>query len=134
VPAVRSRALHHAKGSQREHGRAGVISQHARISRRPARVKLRSVEQGSNDRTRADGPYDFSHIIDLGEVFAHEGNERDLVSVFYKVDGATGYLHRFPPADVGVEGAPQVVLEDLSLVQRPWMVFVLADVKPLFAG
>jgi hypothetical protein len=35
---------------------------------------------------------------------------------------------------MGVKGASQVVLVDLSLVEGPAVVFVLADVKPLFAG
>jgi hypothetical protein len=70
----------------------------------------------------------------LTEVLAHEGNERDLVTVFYEVDCPARDLHRFPPANVGVKGASQVVLEDLFFVERPGMVFVLADVKPLFAG
>jgi hypothetical protein len=70
----------------------------------------------------------------LTEVLAHEGNERDLVAEFYEVNRPARDLHRFPPANMGVEGASQVVLEDLSFVERPPMVFVLADVKPLFSG
>ena len=44
--------------------------------------------------------------------------------------GTARDLHRFPPADIRVKGAPQVVLLDLALIQRPPMVLVLADVKP----
>jgi hypothetical protein len=70
----------------------------------------------------------------LSKVLAHEGNERDLVTVFDEVDRPARDVHGFPPANVRVKGAAQVVLEDLSFVKRPPIVFVLADVKPLFAG
>jgi hypothetical protein len=70
----------------------------------------------------------------LGEVLANEGNDGDLVAVFYEVDRPPRDLHRFPPANVGVKDASQVILEDLSFVERPPMVFVLADVEPPSAG
>jgi hypothetical protein len=70
----------------------------------------------------------------LGEVLANKGNDSDLVAVFYEVDRPPGNLHRFPPANVRVKDASKVILEYLSFVQRPPMVFALTDVKPLSAG
>jgi ligand-binding sensor domain-containing protein len=62
---------------------------------------------------------DVGEIVDLGEVLAHEGNESDLVAEFDELDSPARNVHRFPPADVGVECASQVVLIDLSFVERP---------------
>jgi hypothetical protein len=42
-------------------GRARVIFQHVGISRRPARAKLWSVEQGSKNGRRADRPHDLDY-------------------------------------------------------------------------
>jgi len=53
----------------------------------------------------------------LGEILANEGNDSDLVTVFHEVDRPPRYLHRFPPANVGVKDASKVILEDLSFVE-----------------
>ena len=45
-----------------------------------------------------------------------------------------GDIEEVPPQDARVEGASEVVLVDLALVERPPVVLVLADVKPLLAG
>jgi hypothetical protein len=104
----------------------------------PKEVRVRTAEPGSSANTlayrAANGPYDLGYAVDLGEVLANEGHEGDLVTVLYEVDRPTRNVHSFPPANVGVKGASQVVLEDLSFVERPPVVFVLADVKPLFAS
>jgi hypothetical protein len=131
---VRPRPLYHAEGGQRENSRARVIGQHAGISCRPARAKLGTVEQWSENYCRTNGPYDLGYTVDLGEVLANQRNDGDLVTVFYEVDRPPRNLHGFPPANVGVKSASQVVLEDLSFVERPPMVLVLTDVKPLFAS
>ena len=60
---MRSRALHHARGSQSEDGRARVIGQDAGISCRQARAELGSVEQGSDNDRRANGPYDLGYAV-----------------------------------------------------------------------
>src|SRR5215475_5909116 len=112
-----SRALRHAERRQRENRRAGVIRQHAGISCRPARVKLRSVEQRSENRSWAHGPYHLGNTVYLREILANKGNESNLVAVFYEVDCAARDFHRFPPANMRVKGASQVILEDLSLVE-----------------
>ena len=77
VPA-RSRAPHHAKGGQGQDGRAGVIGQDAGVACCPARAELGPVEQGSDDHRRADGTQDIGHVVDLGEVLAHERDEVSL--------------------------------------------------------
>jgi len=67
----------------------------------------------------------------LCKVFANEGNDGYLVTVFYEMDRPPRDLHRFPPANVRVKDASEVILEDLCFIERPAVVFVLADVKPL---
>jgi hypothetical protein len=47
-----------------------------------------------------------------------------------ELDRLAGYVHRFPPADVGVKRAAEVVLINLAFTQRPAMVLILAQVKP----
>jgi hypothetical protein len=49
------------------------------------------------------------------------------------VDRPARNIHRFPPTNVGVKGTSEMVLIDLPFVERPPMVLVLPDVKPLFA-
>jgi hypothetical protein len=70
----------------------------------------------------------------LGEILANQRNNGDSVTVLHELDSPARDVHRFPPANVGVKGASEVILEDLSFVERPSMMFVLADVNPLFAG
>jgi hypothetical protein len=70
----------------------------------------------------------------LGEILANQRNNCDSVTVLYELDSPARDVHRFPPANVGVKGASDAVLEDLSFVERPSMVLVLADVNPLFAS
>src|SRR5262249_55086984 len=81
----------------------------------------------------ADRAYDLDDVVDLGQVLTNKADEGDLVAQFKKVECTARDLGSFPPANVRVKRAPQVVLEDLSLVERPAMVFVLADVNPPFA-
>ena len=134
VPAAGSRALHHSEGTQRQHGRAGVIGQYARVPCRPARGELWPVEQRRDDQGRTDGTCELRHVVDPGEVLAHEEHNRDPVADIGELDRSAGDLHRLPPPDVGVKRAAQVILVDLCLVERPSVVLVLADVPPLFAG
>ena len=92
------------------------------------------IEQRRVDNGWAHGPYDLGHAVFLGEVFADEGNDDDFLAKFQELYGTSGNVHSLGPADVGVEGASQVVLIDLSFIERPTMVLVLADVEPLFSG
>jgi hypothetical protein len=95
---------------------------------------LRPIEQRCQNNRRPDGAYHVSHIINLGKILANQGNHGDLVAKHNKPDCPARDLYCFPPADVRVKGASQVVLEDLQFIERPGMVFVLADTKPTFAG
>jgi hypothetical protein len=95
---------------------------------------LGAVQQESENERGTYGPYDLGHIIDLGEIFAHEWNESCVLPEFDELDRSARHIHCFHPANVRVEGAAQVVLIDLCFVERPRVVFVLANVKPAFAG
>src|SRR5262245_13530876 len=54
VPPVRSTALRHSEGSQRQDRRTRIIGQYAGISRGPSRGDLRSVQQGGDNGGGAD--------------------------------------------------------------------------------
>jgi hypothetical protein len=79
-PLGRAAALRHTERSERQHGRARVICQNAGISCRPARVKLRSVEQGSEHHRRANRPDNLGNFIYLSEVFADERSQSNVVA------------------------------------------------------
>src|SRR5215831_1148996 len=112
----------------------GSSAKNAGISCRPARAKLRSVKQGSNHYSRANRPDDLGNFVYLGEVFANERNQSALIAQFHEPDRLARDIHGFPPANVGVKCAAEMILVDLSFIERPAVVFVLADVKPLLAG
>ena len=77
---------------------------------------------------RAD---ELGDVVVVGQVLAHQRGQHQFGHLD-ELDGLAGYVHGFPPADVGVQGAAEVVLLDLAFVQRPAVVLVLADVKPRF--
>src|SRR5262249_31670702 len=134
VVAKGPRALGHSGGRQREHSRAGVVSQDARVPCRPARAELRSVEQGRDDDRRADRAKEVGHVVDLGEVFAHERDNDNPLADVDELHRTAGNLRSLPPADVRMERAAQVVLVDLPFVERPAVVLVLTDADPVVAG
>ena len=130
----RPAALHHPERGQGQDGRPWVVGQHTRVAGRPAGCQLRSVQQDGDDAGRADGPDDLGDLVVFRQVLAHERDDRDLLAECQELHRPAWNLHRLPPPDVRVQGASEVVLVDLGLVERPPMVLVLADVKPLLAG
>src|SRR5262249_45311077 len=129
VAFVRTRALHHPERGQRQDGRAGIVGEDARIPRRPARRELRSVEQEGEDERGANGPDELCDVVVLREVLAYERDERQLGD-FDELDRTARDVERFPPADTRVKDASEVVLVDLTIVERPTVMLGLADVKP----
>src|SRR5262249_17740207 len=122
-------ALDHPVGRQGQHRRAGVVGQDTGVAGRPAGRELWPVQQQVDNQGGADRPDELGNVVVVGEVLAHQGGQQQFGD-FDELDGFAGYVHCLPPADVGVQGAAQVVLVDLAFVQRPAVVFVLADVKP----
>ena len=80
------------------------------------------------------GADDVGHVVDLGEVLAHERDERAARADVDDLDRPARDLHRLPPADVRVQRAAEVVLVDLGLIERPTVVLSLADVHPVLVG
>ena len=101
---------------QDEDGRAGIVGKDAGVSCRLPGAELWSVEQRSDDKRRPDGPEQVRNVVDLGEVFAHERDDGDPLTDLDELDRAAWHRHRFPPADVRVQRAAQVVLVDLLLL------------------
>jgi hypothetical protein len=66
----------------------------------------------------------------LREILADEENKRDAVRQFEELDSTARDIGRFPPTNVGVKRAPEVILINLTLIQRPSMVLILTDMKP----
>jgi len=69
----------------------------------------------------------------LGEILTDEEDKRNAVPHFDELDTKARDLHRFPPTNVGMKRAPKVVLINLIFVQRPSMVLILTEMKPLFS-
>src|SRR5262249_8128538 len=67
-------------------------------------------------------------------VFADEKKERNPLAEFHALHQTGRDFYPLPPTDVRVKHPAEVVLVDLSLVQRPAIELVLANVKPVFAG
>jgi len=120
----------------------------------PYEVSVSTAEPGSSARTLAylavqrevscgpssstlktsvgpNRPDELSDLVIVGQVLAHERGQHELGD-FHELDCLAGHVHGFPPADVGVKGAAEVVLLHLGCIQQPAMVLVLADVKPRF--
>lgn len=129
-----SAPLHHAVGGQRRDGRAGIVGEHARVPCGPARRQLWSVEQWGEHQRRANGTNHLGDVVVLGEILTDQADEGQLFAKINELHCPTADFRRFPSEDVWVEGATEVVLEDLRLVQRPSVVLVLANMKPLFAA
>src|SRR5262249_21002405 len=72
--------------------------------------------------------------VALREVFADEKDDRNSLAEFHDLPQAGRNVYSLPPTDVRVKHPAEVVLVDLSLIQRPAIELVLADVKPLFSG
>jgi pimeloyl-ACP methyl ester carboxylesterase len=85
LSAARPTALHHPVRCQRHHGRAGIVSQNARIACGPARVELRTVKQGGQHDRRSDRTNQLRYIVVLSQVLTDECRERQLRDL-YKLD------------------------------------------------
>jgi len=70
----------------------------------------------------------------LGEILTDEEDKRNAVAQFDELDRAPRDIRRLPPTNVGVKRTAKVVLINLLLVQRPSMVFILSNMKPLFSS
>ena len=115
---------------ERQHRRTRVVGEHAGVARRPARGQLGPVEQDRQHQRRPDRAQQVGHGVEAGEVLADDGDDGDPAAELDELDRPAGHLHRLPPAQRRVQGAAEVVLEDLTLVERPAMVLVLAVVPP----
>jgi hypothetical protein len=103
------------------------------------RAAQREPSCGPSSRTAdtAVGAHRSKHVgqpVALRKVFADEKDERHPLAEFHDLDHTGRDLYSLPPTDVRVKHPAEVVLVDLSLIQRPAIELVLANVKPLFAG
>jgi hypothetical protein len=69
----------------------------------------------------------------LGEILTDEAHKRNAVPEFEELDSIARDLHGFPPTNVGMKRTPKVILINLILVQRPSVVLILTEMKPLFS-
>ena len=128
--SVGPRALDHAERGERQHRRTRVVGEHAGVACGPARGQLRPVEEDGQHERRANRAEQVGDGVEAGEVLAHDGDDRDPSAELEELDRPARDLHRLPPAQPRVEGAAEVVLQHLALVERPAMVLVLAVVPP----
>src|SRR5262249_44719214 len=99
--------------------------------RAPARGELRPVEEEGGHEGRADRADDLTDLVVLGEVLADDVDGQRARAGLHELDGGAGGVYGFVPADAWMKDATEVVLADLTLVQRPTVVLVLAHVKPV---
>src|SRR5262249_16872960 len=128
------RASRHPKRRERQDGRARVIREYAGVACRPARAELRSVEEWRDHDRRAHRTENVGHVGALGKVLAHRGGKPRAFAELDELDRPAGNVDRFPPADMGVQRAAQVVLVNLRFIERPTMVLPLTDMHPMLAG
>ena len=76
--SVRLRALCHAVGSQRQHGRSGIVGQDAGVACGPPGGELRSVQEGGHDDRGPDRPHQRCEVVVLREVLAYERDQGEL--------------------------------------------------------
>ncbi len=126
----RTRTLDHAQRRQRQHRRSRVVGEHAGVASRPARGQLWTVEEDGQHEGGADGAQQVGDGVEAGEVLAHHGDDRDPAAELEELDRPARHLHRLPPAQPRVQRGAEVVLQQLTLVERPAVVLVLAVVPP----
>jgi hypothetical protein len=76
-----------------------------------------------------DRPDERCQLVAGCEVLADQRHQRELGDLD-ELHRQAGNLHRLPPLDIRMQDSAQVILEDLTLIQRPPVMLVLPDVKP----
>jgi len=116
----------HSEGGQGQDRGAGVIGEDRGVAAGPARRHLRAVEKQGDDQGRPDGADDRGHGFLPRQILADQGADRYGVRERDEIELALLDLDPLPPILIRVQGAPQVILADLDVVEAPSMVFELS--------